>query len=428
MVISHFLCFFAKPKDSIKNYSMMQITPISFQVVLLKPHVFNPALPYIIVLSLLLVVSIIFIGMYYRKIHLKRREKFFARQSTLKFRNDLVFNYSANYKWTIQGQTIKFFGNIYILDEFTKFIKESEQQILFQRFISNRATALGQKFRVQICTDDSGIYNWWEFSCLRQDDNQLQGLVVNCDQQKEEEEQLLNTKLAKDSVILKETVLANMNHDIRSPLSAVAGYAELLSHDDLNISEEEQRDYARIIKTNASLLLKLLDDAVSTKNSELGLFKFNLVDAKVDELFKETYETNHILVPSNLKFNLQKGAPNLVLKMDKARIKQVLNNFLSNAIKFTEMGSITLGWDVWDDTDEVELFVEDTGKGISQVEQAKIFDRFFTTDVDHKGLGLGLNICRAIVEQHNGRIAVKSQLGKGSRFSAFIKLEKGGKE
>lgn len=393
---------------------------------LLKAHVFNPALPYLIVGVLLLIVSLIFSVMYYRKQLQHKRERFFARQSALKFRNDLVFNYAANCKWTIQAQTIKFFGNIYSLEDFCKLIKEGEQQVLFQKFIHNRPSALGQRFRLQICTDGSGAYHWWEFSCLRHENSMLQGLVVNCDQQKQEEEQLLSSKLAKDSVHLRETVLANMNHEIRSPLSAVVGYSELLSHDDLELSEADLQEYARIIKTNASLLLKLLDDAASTPSGDLGLFKFHSTPVSLQELFQETYETNHILMPANLKFVLQQGEPDLTLQLDKARVKQVLNNFLSNAIKFTEVGSITLGWEVWDDTDEVELYVEDTGKGISQVEQAKIFDRFFTTDVDHKSLGLGLNICRAIVEQQGGRIGVKSQLGKGSRFSAFLKLEKGG--
>lgn len=392
-------------------------------VVPLKAHVFNPALPYQIVSVLLLLVTLVFFVFFYRKWQEHRRKVLFKAQTKVRFRNDLIFNYAPSGYWTIQGNVIEFLENSLTLDKFMECIPEGDQRVLFQKFVGKRSEALGKKFRIQLCTNGSGNYTWWEFSCLRRENSLLQGMMMNCEQQKKEEEQLLNAKLAKDSVDIKETVLANMNHDIKSPLSAVVGYSELLSHTDLDISEKDQQEYARIIRTNASMLMKLLDDAVTTNTEDMGVFKFHKTAVNLEELFQDTFETNNILVPSNLKFKLQKGTENLVVEMDKARIKQVLNNFLSNAIKFTELGSITLGWELWDDTDEVELFVEDTGKGISQIDKAKIFDRFFTTDLEHKGLGLGLNICRAIVEQHDGRITVKSKLGKGSRFSAFLPLE-----
>lgn len=402
--------------------------------VLLKEKVFNPALPYQILLTLTLIVLFIFGVYFYRQIQSKRLHKRQSRQAVAKFQNNLVFNFAQNGSWTLHPPFIALSDDFQIdplldrtqipLTLFRSWIKEESQQLLFDRYCNYGELALGQRFRIQLAFTPGHDYSWWEMSCLYIENGKLKGLLVNCDQQKQEEEQLMNAKLAKDSVNLKETVLANLNHDIRSPLSAVVGYSQLLTHNDLEISDVQQTDYARIIKTNASLLLKLLDDAVTTNTADLGTFKFYKRTVNVDQLFQETYETNHILIPSNLQFILQKGPEGLQLDIDLARVKQVLNNFLSNAVKFTEAGSITLGWELHDQ--EVECFVEDTGCGISPEQQEKIFDRYYTTDVEHRGLGLGLNICKAIVEQHQGRLAVVSQEEKGSRFSAFFPLQKGG--
>ena len=416
------------------NLSMTLLQVI--YVVLLKEKVFNPALPYEIMMTLTTVVLVIFGLYYYNQIKAKQQARRRRHQERAKFRRDLVFDYALSGSWTLKGEQISFSDDLQTeewhdlknisIENFLGAIKEDSQRALFQKMRENPAQALGQTFRLNLSMHADDHYSWWDMCPLMLDEEGLKGILVNVDQQKNEEEQLMNAKLAKDSVNLKETVLANMNHDIRSPLSAVVGYSELLSHKDLDIDEAAQKDYARIIKTNASLLLKLLDDAVNTNTQDLGTFKFHKTSVSVDKLFQDTFETNNILVPSNLKFTLQKGEPGLVMEMDKARIKQVLNNFLSNAIKFTEVGEITLGWSVVNGSREVEFYVEDTGCGISEEAQQKIFDRFYTTDQEHKGLGLGLNICRAIIEQHEGHISVLSEPGKGSRFSAFLKLQKGG--
>lgn len=402
--------------------------------VLIKEKVFNPALPYQILLTLTLIVLFIFSVYFYRQVQSKRIHKRRTRQAVAKFRNNLAFNFAQNGSWTLHPPFIALSDDFQIdplldrtqipVSTFRTWIKEDSQRELFDKYCNYGELALGQRFRIQLSFNGSPDYTWWEMSCLYVEAGKLKGMLVNCDNQKQEEEQLLNAKLAKDSVNLKETVLANLNHDIRSPLSAVVGYSQLLAHDDLGITEEAQEDYARIIKTNASLLLKLLDDAVTTNTSDLGTFKFYKRTVSVDQLFQETYETNRILIPSNLQFVLQKGQEGLQLDVDLARVKQVLNNFLSNAVKFTQVGTITLGWQ--EQEEEVEFFVEDTGCGISPEMQEKIFDRYYTTDAEHQGLGLGLNICKAIVEQHQGRLAVSSEIGKGSRFSAFFPLQKGG--
>ena len=109
--------------------------------------------------------------------------------------------------------------------------------------------------------------------------------------------------------------------------------------------------------------------------------------------------------------------------VDEGRMRQVITNFITNAAKFTPEGSITMGWKVNEDTNKVELYVEDTGIGLSEEDRKMVFSRFFKKDEFKQGTGLGLSICKLIVSRLGGSIKVKSQLGKGSRFSVFLSIQ-----
>ena len=122
-----------------------------------------------------------------------------------------------------------------------------------------------------------------------------------------------------------------------------------------------------------------------------------------------------------LKLVYEKGEQGLYLYVDENRIQQILINFLTNAGKFTHAGSITLGWNYNRQTHEVELYVQDTGIGISEEEQLLIFERFYKSDQFKQGTGLGLSICKVIAEKLHGRITVKSKPEEGSRFSLWLK-------
>lgn len=136
------------------------------------------------------------------------------------------------------------------------------------------------------------------------------------------------------------------------------------------------------------------------------------------EFVAKTYRANNVQVPSHIEF-VQKTSEDAIIEVDADRLTQVLNNFISNAIKNTPSGSITLGWTV--NEGEVDIYVEDTGVGISEENQKTIFEKY--TKFDGKsGAGLGLNICKTIVERQNGSIRVSSELGKGSRFSACFPI------
>ncbi len=125
-------------------------------------------------------------------------------------------------------------------------------------------------------------------------------------------------------------------------------------------------------------------------------------------------------MPSNIRFLKEFQETELVIHVDRFRFTQVITNFINNAVKFTSKGHILLGYIYKKEEKEVHIFVEDTGKGMSEENQKKVFERFFKADEFAQGTGLGLAICQTIAERLNGRITLSSQEGKGSRFTLII--------
>ena len=174
------------------------------------------------------------------------------------------------------------------------------------------------------------------------------------------------------------------------------------------------------IRTNNELLLRLINDILDLSRVESGQMEFRIEPMKASEVMTTIYNSSNIQVPSNLEYRFVTPDYDAIIDVDLNRLQQVLSNFIINASKFTSEGRITLGWGYDDDTRMVELYVEDTGIGLSEEDQKKIFNRFFKKNEFRQGTGLGLSICQAIVERLNGSIKVKSQLGKGSRFSVLL--------
>lgn len=152
--------------------------------------------------------------------------------------------------------------------------------------------------------------------------------------------------------------------------------------------------------------------------------KFEKESCSVKELVDDLYLAHQLLVPAHLRFS-KEAEGDLFIYTDKKRLSQVITNFLTNACKFTNSGYIKLGFKHLRGTDEAAIFVEDSGIGLSEEEQEKVFSRFFKQDEFSQGAGLGLSICQGIVQNLGGRIALSSKQGEGSRFSVVLPVYKG---
>ena len=248
------------------------------------------------------------------------------------------------------------------------------------------------------------------------------GMLINVDGFKQREKEMEEARKLAEEATLKESFLANMSHEIRTPLNAIIGFSDLLLQPDAVFTEEDKKLFADTIHTNNDLLLKLINDILDVSRIESGQMDLVIKAWSVRDIMERIYHTFEVQMPKHLAFNFVQPEEDVLIEVDESRLRQVIGNFLTNAGKFTPKGSVTLGWIKDMQTGKVELYVEDTGIGLSEEDRKMVFSRFYKKDEFKQGTGLGLSICKAIVVRLGGSIKVTSELGKGSRFSVFLKF------
>ena len=222
---------------------------------------------------------------------------------------------------------------------------------------------------------------------------------------------------------LKSAFLANMSHEIRTPLNSIVGFSNLLKDFD-NFSREEIIQFIDTINDNCDMLLALINDVLDLARIESGSMEFDFDEYNLTGIIQQVYAAHNYRIPSGLKLLMDCPEDDgIVIRTDLNRLKQVFNNLISNARKFTLEGSITIGYRVDEAQHKAEIFVKDTGCGMSEEVMSHIFERFYKGDAFRQGAGLGLSICHTIVDQLHGEIKVSSEEGKGSCFEVWLPLE-----
>ena len=244
----------------------------------------------------------------------------------------------------------------------------------------------------------------------------LIGTSMTVTQRKEMEEALVQAKVkAEEANTLKSSFLANISHEIRTPLNAIVGFSSLLVSAERGISEEKQ-EYINIIENNNTLLLQLISDVLDLSKIEAGTMEFDYAPVDVHGLFIELEDTFRLRnKKSGICICYHRRTTECVVKADRNRLVQVMMNLMNNAVKFTGEGSIEFGFDVREDG-FLHFYVTDTGCGIPEERLEEIFGDFVKLNSFVQGTGLGLTICRAIVERMGGKIGAVSRLGHGSTF------------
>lgn len=224
---------------------------------------------------------------------------------------------------------------------------------------------------------------------------------------------------AEEADSMKTLFLANMSHEIRTPLNSIVGFSDLLK-DIEAFSPEEVKQFVDTINTNCTLLLALINDILDLSRIESGSMDFRFAGYNLTFVMQQIYDSQRLSMPRGVELvmKLPEGEGKSIVT-DSVRLKQVINNFINNAKKFTTQGSITFGFQT-EEPGYTVFFVEDTGSGISEENQRRIFERFYKVDSFTQGAGLGLSICQTIVERFRGEINVSSELGKGTRFTVRV--------
>ena len=279
-----------------------------------------------------------------------------------------------------------------------------------------------QIYRVKI-----GSVMYWEESyatvSARDEDGmptKIVGTSMRIDDQKQMEADLINARnKAEESDRLKSAFLANMGHEIRTPLNAIVGFADLLP---MVESEEDRNQLISEIQNNNRKLLRIIDGLVSM--SKIEAEARNLVKSQTDlvELLEEVVKMFLPTIDQNaVVLSTQFPLPQLLLNTDAGKLREVVTNLLDNAIKFTQEGEIVLGYEIFEG-DNVRIWVKDTGIGVSESDQKRIFDRFVKLNEFVPGTGLGLAVAKSHVESLGGKIGVESRIGKGATFWIVLPL------
>ena len=280
------------------------------------------------------------------------------------------------------------------------------------------------KLTIQIRIYINNKYEWWTFNVTYINNPALStsftlfGLCMSIQTFKETEENLRIAKdKAEESDKLKSIFLSNMSHEIRTPLNAIVGFSNLLTSDD-NFSAEEKSIFVTTINEKCEILLTLINDILDLSRIESGL-PFNPEVCNLTLIIEETLASEKTILSPYvaLKKNLPKEP--VFINADSLRLRQLIRNLINNSFKFTHDGFIEVGCSV-NQNKNLIFYVEDSGLGISLKEQKKIFERFYKTDNFSQGGGLGLSICKVIVERMGGEISVQSVHGEGSKFTVVL--------
>lgn len=275
-------------------------------------------------------------------------------------------------------------------------------------------------FKAEIRVKDSQATDWhWlqvnsMVTVFKPENQEVEIVEVNFDitEQKKVEAKLIEARDKAETMDrLKSAFLANMSHEIRTPLNAIVGFSGLLCE-----TEEmaERQQYISIIQKNNECLLQLVSDILDLAKIEADTYEVHHMEVNIRQLCKEIYNQFADKVNGEVKLFFDEDLPEIYLVSDPDRIRQVLSNFVTNAVKFTLKGHIRIGYEMQEGS--LLIYVEDTGLGIAADKLPYIFERFVKLNSFIQGTGLGLSICQSIIHRLQGKIGVESEEEKGSRF------------
>ena len=368
--------------------------------------------------------------------------------------NEAIRNYEAELRYMLEASrmqtwrislerdVLEFYNGLntvvrsFNLRQMQKIFVDQENE--FVKALSNPSEAL-KKPLVYIgqmhpmVTQSSTENQWVQINCIPEydEDGKLLGAFgvwrnIN-DLMRKQDQLRMETQRARESGQMKSLFLANMTHEIRTPINAIVGFSEVLS---ALSSAEEKKEVIQIIKNNCDMLLRLINDILTASSLETGHMDIRPFDVDFSKTFNGLFESLRPRVQEpGVEFIKDNPYDTLQIKVDAERVSQVITNFVTNAVKYTHQGYIKVGYRLESRTIEGEkqeglyVYCEDTGDGISLEAQPKIFERFFKVNDYIQGTGLGLSICKAFADASHGDIGVISEgKGQGSVFWMWIPL------
>ena len=293
-------------------------------------------------------------------------------------------------------------------------------EAIYNSLLAGESCKIDLELRLDLL--NTGVYKWVDLKGVAQEFDErgkvtkVLGFIADIQKRRDDEQALIEAKQrAEESDCLKSAFLANVSHEIRTPLNAIVGFSEVIAHTE---SECEREEYLDIVKANSNLLLHLINDILDLSRIESGKMEFIDENIQMDELCEELRQMHQMRIKNDVKIIFERPAASLTIVSDSHRLRQLYSNLISNAIKYTEKGAITFGYKLKGDM--MEGYVRDSGSGIPAEKLNNVFGRFEKLDILKQGFGLGLSICKSILDRMGGKIWVESELGVGSCFHFAI--------
>ena len=293
-------------------------------------------------------------------------------------------------------------------------------EAIYNSLLAGESCKIDLELRLDLL--NTGVYKWVDLKGVAQEFDErgkvtkVLGFIADIQKRRDDEQALIEAKQrAEESDCLKSAFLANVSHEIRTPLNAIVGFSEVIAHTE---SECEREEYLDIVKANSNLLLHLINDILDLSRIESGKMEFIDENIQMDELCEELRQMHQMRIKNDVKIIFERPAASLKIVSDSHRLRQLYSNLISNAIKYTEKGAITFGYKLKGDM--MEGYVRDSGSGIPAEKLNNVFGRFEKLDLLKQGFGLGLSICKSILDKMGGEIWVESELGVGSCFYFLI--------
>lgn len=293
-------------------------------------------------------------------------------------------------------------------------------EAIYNSLLAGESCKIDLELRLDLL--NTGVYKWVDLKGVAQEFDErgkvtkILGFIADIQKRRDDEQALIEAKQrAEESDCLKSAFLANVSHEIRTPLNAIVGFSEVIAHTE---SECEREEYLDIVKANSNLLLHLINDILDLSRIESGKMEFIDENIQMDELCEELRQMHQMRIKNDVKIIFERPAASLTIVSDSHRLRQLYSNLISNAIKYTEKGAITFGYKLKGDM--MEGYVRDSGSGIPAEKLNNVFGRFEKLDLLKQGFGLGLSICKSILDKMGGEIWVESELGVGSCFYFLI--------
>lgn len=293
-------------------------------------------------------------------------------------------------------------------------------EAIYNSLLAGESCKIDLELRLDLL--NTGVYKWVDLKGVAQEFDErgkvtkVLGFIADIQKRRDDEQALIEAKQrAEESDRLKSAFLANVSHEIRTPLNAIVGFSEVIAHTE---SECEREEYLDIVKANSNLLLHLINDILDLSRIESGKMEFIDENIQMDELCEELRQMHQMRIKNDVKIIFERPAASLTIVSDSHRLRQLYSNLISNAIKYTEKGAITFGYKLKGDM--MEGYVRDSGSGIPAEKLNNVFGRFEKLDLLKQGFGLGLSICKSILDKMGGEIWVESELGVGSCFYFLI--------